>query len=48
MKSIMAKLNRKDLLEFVESCMSYEDNNLKSRGWWKFVDDAIQSLERRD
>ena len=47
MKSIMAKLNRKNLLEFMESCMYYQDNNLISRDCWKFVDDAIQFLERK-
>ena len=48
LKSIMAKLNRKELFDFVKFCMSYKVNDLKSHDCWKFVEDVIQSLARKD
>ena len=42
----MAKLNRKDLFEFLEFCMSYKVNDLKSHDCWKFVENVIQSFAR--
>ena len=44
----MAKLNKKDLFEFLESCTSYKVNDLKSDDCWKFVENVIQSFARKD
>jgi len=40
----LAKLNKKELLEFVEYCVSFENSDSKNQNCWMFVSLSIEHL----
>jgi len=45
-QSTLAKLNKKQLIEFVKHCKSYEESNTLQQNSWDFVRGAVQFLEK--